>query len=343
LPRVISDTWYSHHIRPEIVDFEKSFLTEYPAFIKLLATRSALVKNFLFFWSSRSFDRVLISIANPGVYYFILFEWIFSRRRSRLLVLEFIRAIPYSSIMRKVYPAWSRLFLQPALAKTLCKAQVLTTYEVSSYAQKFNVPIEKLHYIPWPLHYDIERTAEAIKSTDASSLLVDGKPFVMVSGLNNVDWDTVIKAARTGGWTLLAVCSKKHRSFIEILAEGDPNIIIVNNISQYEHAQYVKGATVFVISLLEYHVSVGQIRFMNSIENGVPVVVSDVVGLRDYAVDQVNALIVPPYNPKELQAAVDKLLSDSDLRSKLVKSAKNFMPEKTFSNYMADISSFAFS
>lgn len=340
--RVISDTWYSHHIRPQIADFEKSFLPGYPSFFRTLAARIPLVKSLLFYRSSRSFDRVLISIANPGVYYFILFEWLFSKRRARLLVLEFIRAVPYSPIMKIIYPAWCRLFLEPALRKTLCKAQVLTTFEVNAYAEKFNIPIDKIHYVPWPLHYDVERIAEPIQSNEANSLLVNGAPFVMVSGLNNVDWNTVIKAARNGGWTLLAVCSKKHRGLIEDLAEGDPKIIIVNNISQYEHAQYLKRAKVFVISLLEYHVSVGQIRFMNSIENGVPVVVSDVIGLRDYAVDRVNALIVPPYNTIELQTAVDKLLSDGDLRNDLITSAKKFMPEQSFSRYISEIAEFTF-
>ena len=51
---------------------------------------------------------------------------------------------------------------------------------------------------------------------------------------------------------------------------------------------------------------------------GVPVVTTDCGGIRDYAVDGYNALIVPPGDPKAVADAVLKILKDDKLREKLI-------------------------
>jgi len=51
---------------------------------------------------------------------------------------------------------------------------------------------------------------------------------------------------------------------------------------------------------------------------GVPVVTTDCGGIRDYAVDGYNALIVPPGDPEAVADAVLKILRDDKLRERLV-------------------------
>jgi glycosyltransferase involved in cell wall biosynthesis len=51
---------------------------------------------------------------------------------------------------------------------------------------------------------------------------------------------------------------------------------------------------------------------------GVPVVTTDCGGIRDYAVDGYNALIVPPGDPKAVADAVLKILKNDKLREKLI-------------------------
>ena len=112
---------------------------------------------------------------------------------------------------------------------------------------------------------------------------------------------------------------------------------ILNDISHEEHGLYVKGATVYALCLKDSDVSVGQIRLMNTNENGVAVVATKVAGLEGYAVDGLNALLVPPNNPAAFKEAIDKLMNDSDLRLKLIKSAKENQQGSTFENYLNTI------
>jgi glycosyltransferase involved in cell wall biosynthesis len=51
---------------------------------------------------------------------------------------------------------------------------------------------------------------------------------------------------------------------------------------------------------------------------GVPVVTTDCGGIRDYAVDGYNALIVPPGDPKAIANATLKILRDDKLKEKLI-------------------------
>ena len=51
---------------------------------------------------------------------------------------------------------------------------------------------------------------------------------------------------------------------------------------------------------------------------GVPVVTTDCGGIRDYAVDGYNALIVPPGDPEAVADAVLKILRDDKFRERLV-------------------------
>jgi glycosyltransferase involved in cell wall biosynthesis len=65
---------------------------------------------------------------------------------------------------------------------------------------------------------------------------------------------------------------------------------------------------------------------------GLPVITTP-YGTEDYAFDGVNAIVVPPQDPKVLAEAIIRLLDDKDLREKLSKeglnTAKKFTWDKT--------------
>jgi glycosyltransferase involved in cell wall biosynthesis len=65
---------------------------------------------------------------------------------------------------------------------------------------------------------------------------------------------------------------------------------------------------------------------------GTPVVTTDSLGIRDYAVNKFNSLIVPPKDPKVLANTIINLLNDEDLAEKLrvngLKTAKKFTWDK---------------
>lgn len=66
---------------------------------------------------------------------------------------------------------------------------------------------------------------------------------------------------------------------------------------------------------------------------GVPVVTTDSGGVRDYAIPEETAIVVPPKNPQALADAIIRVLNDESLRKKLIKNglekAKEFDWEKS--------------
>lgn len=70
---------------------------------------------------------------------------------------------------------------------------------------------------------------------------------------------------------------------------------------------------------------------------GKPVVVTDSGGVHDYAVNGVNALIVPAHNPEAVADAVKKLLTDRGLRTQL-----QHQGQKTAAAYNWDTAALAF-
>ncbi|MEO6220113.1 MAG: hypothetical protein ABIO81_06775, partial [Ginsengibacter sp.] len=59
------------------------------------------------------------------------------------------------------------------------------------------------------------------------------------------------------------------------------------------HGKYVKGTAVYALCLTETNTSAGHIRLMNTIEQGVPLVASNISSLEGYAVDGITAILAP--------------------------------------------------
>jgi glycosyltransferase involved in cell wall biosynthesis len=61
---------------------------------------------------------------------------------------------------------------------------------------------------------------------------------------------------------------------------------------------------------------------------GVPVVATDVPGIRDVVSDGVNGLLVPPKSPQALAGAIGRVLSDRALRQMLVGNGSRIVRER---------------
>jgi glycosyltransferase involved in cell wall biosynthesis len=216
------------------------------------------------------------------------------------------------------------------------KIHVLTAGEIEKYSDFFGVPKERFNFIPWPLHFDQQMSGDFPKSNDHESNHVKISNYVMTSGRANVDWETIFEVAEKSDWPFVAVCNSLNLERVNRLNKNN-RAIVLHDISAEEHGKYLKGATVYALCVSETNTGVGHIRLMNTIEHGVPVVASNVIGLEGYAVDGINSILVPPGDVNALKKAIDTLMNDAELRSQLVLSAGNFQQDRTFTNYIAEI------
>jgi glycosyltransferase involved in cell wall biosynthesis len=146
--------------------------------------------------------------------------------------------------------------------------------------------------------------------------------YVFSSGRASCDWPTLFAAARDQGWRLVVVCSRSDLALVQSLDEG-VGARILSEISKDEHDRLLAGAAVCVVSLREDHKSSGQVRLGAAIELDVPVVASEVEGLKGYLRHGVNALAFPAGDSVSLRNQVARLLADAEARRALTASARS--------------------
>ncbi len=101
---------------------------------------------------------------------------------------------------------------------------------------------------------------------------------------------------------------------------------LIGNISEEEKFQYLNSSDIYVLSSL--HEGFG-IVLQEAMQVGLPIVSTNHGGQTDFLKQNENALLVSPKNYLELKEAINKLLNDNKLRSKLSKN--NLKKIKEFS------------
>ncbi len=334
--KILADSWYTEHLEGNIITVKEYFAQNYNFLLVKLSQRFKIVRGLLLFKASKNFDLIVTTLGGRGVTLFIIIEAICTKKRNRIVLLEFFRPTPILKLYQAIWPFWSKYIFGPSLRFTLAKAQVLTLKEIETYSKLFGVPKERFSFIPWPLHFDHKKKQIPAQINADSLNRVEMSNYVMASGRANVDWETIFEVAETSDWPFLAVCSSQHLERVNRLNKNK-KAIVLHDISQEEHGKYVRGATVYALCIIETNTSVGHIRLMNTIEQGVPVVATQTSGLDGYASNGVNAILVPPGDVNALKKAIDSLMYDQALRDKLVKSARSFQPDRTFTNYIESI------
>lgn len=102
-------------------------------------------------------------------------------------------------------------------------------------------------------------------------------------------------------------------------------VTITGPMSREEIATILSKATIFAFPSLREGLPVSVFEAMAS---GVPVVGSDIAGIREIILDRQNGILVPPKKPEVLAQAILSLLDDENQRRELGKNARRLMIEK---------------
>lgn len=310
--RVVADTWYAaelDHARPL-----SEVLNRLPLGGSL--GRIGPLRGLVLFLAGRRADAIVTTNAAPGATTCIVLCGLFGVRR--LVLLEYI--VHPGAGARWWYFAVLRRFL---LGRALLRVQVLSRHEADRYPALHRMPADRFALVRWPV---------GVGKGDLPPCHAGRR--VLASG-RRVDWRTFFRAAAGADWEVRVVCTAADLPEVRALArEAGVDPVVRNDIPAEEHQAEVAAATVYVIAVPETEASIGQIRVMNAAEAGVPVVASDVLGLRDY-VDARTAALVPPGDPDALRKAVDELLADPSRRDELRRAAR--ARDGGMTAYLADI------
>jgi glycosyltransferase involved in cell wall biosynthesis len=100
--------------------------------------------------------------------------------------------------------------------------------------------------------------------------------------------------------------------------------MVLSEISEKEHGEWMRKATVYALCLTDRLVSSGQIRLRTAIIEGTPIVATSVQGLMGYAIEGTTARMVPPGDPLALRRQIEQLLNNPEERQQLMRAARNF-------------------
>lgn len=101
------------------------------------------------------------------------------------------------------------------------------------------------------------------------------------------------------------------------------NVRILNDQPYKKIRELYQSAIMVVIPIKEMHRSSGQMTLTDTIQAQVPLVISDVVGIKHYNLKNLeNSVIVKPENAKDLKQAILLLSKDTNLQNKIRKNLK---------------------
>ncbi len=118
------------------------------------------------------------------------------------------------------------------------------------------------------------------------------------------------------------------------------NVEILMNVPYEEMPALYQGALFAIVPLRDFDDpkgsdTSGQYGYLEPMAAGIAVIASDKSTVRDYIENNVDGLLVPPDNPDALREAIQKLLSDEPLRTRLALAAQKKVLEQFSSQQFA--------
>jgi hypothetical protein len=266
-----------------------------------------------------------------GAKTFFFFEALLGTSRKHLILLEFLespKANSLSILRRLSHYVWLHWILKRVLKKSLMTAHVLAQGDRLQYSKIFGMPEDHFVFIPWPKRERNDRFAEApAKSSDG---------WVVSSGREACDWETLFKAAEGQNWRLRIICSRRDLARVRRLNK-DGIADVLCEISREAHQNQVKNATVYVLCLAEQERSSGHVRISDATKASTPIEATAVKGIEGYIDDGKTGLLVCPRDAARLRAAVNRLLADAPYRWSLARNAFDAAANHTREDYMERI------
>lgn len=244
--------------------------------------------------------------------------------RSRLVLLEFIRRpLPQRRWKQVLYLTRFRLVERPLVRRGVAAGQVLTEMEMDRYPALYGISASRLRLIPWALRAERDDLPEPRMGPELG---------VLSSGRTSCDWETLFAAAAGRRWPLTVVCAPHDLAHINAL-NRDGRAQVRCEVSGDEYKDLLQASGAYALVLREEGSSAGHGRLRAAVDAGVPVVASRVRALEGYAEDGETALLVPPGDPQALRSAIEAVLADRELATRLREGAVAHAQGWTYADY----------
>lgn len=191
---------------------------------------------------------------------------------------------------------------------------VYSRSERDLYSRIFGIPRERLVFVPWGVAPPI---AEPEPRTIAG-------PYLAALGGEARDHATLCDAARRLPHLRFVFIVRPHTlSGMDV----PPNVDVHINLPWETAWSFVAHAEASIVPLRSSETPNGHVTIVGAMHLGKAQVITDSIGIRDYAEDDKNALLVPPQDVASLTQAIERLADDPKLRERLGSAGKAFAAE----------------
>jgi hypothetical protein len=211
-------------------------------------------------------------------------------------------------------PSGSRLAAMRRAFSRINRFMVYSTMERDLYSEVFGIPIERFIFLRWGV-------APPIFEPGPREIT---QGYVAALGGEARDYGTLCEAARRLPDVTFALIVRPHS-----LAGIDvpKNVTVYTNLTWDRAWSFVWHSDVALLPLRSRDTPNGHVTAVGTMHIGKAQIITDSVGIRDYATDEQTALLVRPGDDAGFARAIERLLRDSDLRKRLGSAARTFAAE----------------
>ncbi len=276
-----------------------------------------------YIWAIRRFDIVFICAGLPLVF---LVKYILRFKKPKFVIYNTYLTNALKRHPRGIINFINRKAIQ-SIDCVVCTARFQVKFLIE---QGFDCSKIVFH----PIGIDTKRFYDASLKNDEKE---NSEPYIVSVGRDpGRDYKTLFEAVR-GLPAKVKVATKPS-----VVAGLDipPNVEVIYNIPYEEMPALYNKALFAVVPLRDAEDpkgsdTSGQYGFLEPMASGKAVIVSDKETVHDYLVHEKNSLLVKLGNPIHLRSAIERLLSDHELRKQLAKEGQKDVMEKFTSERFA--------
>lgn len=174
--------------------------------------------------------------------------------------------------------------------------------EIGRYSAWLGLPKDRFLFVP------LQR---GIVQTQACEIGV--QPFIVSLGSAGRDYKTLFAAVAEQDQRVIVVAKPESVSGLDIPS----NVEVLNGLSLLDCQSLAARAAMGVVPISNLETASGQVTFLMLMALGIPLIVTDCPGSRDYVRNGYDALTVPPGDAEALRQAISHLWNDDALRTNL--------------------------
>ena len=229
----------------------------------------------------------------------------------------------------RIYSKFQKALLQLG-ASTTAHFCFLSRNEVEVVSRESKIPRHQLHFTPFCAQLPVE-IAPVLQSLAAQNS-TDGFSYVFAGGNGLRDYDTLLLAASGSSVPFRIASSNQHGRL--------PENVQFRPLSHHDFFYEMARSSIVALPLLPIDGrSAGQQTYLNALALGKPLVITDVIGVRDHLEHGRHALIVPPRDPAALREAIEWLMDPAHAsdRARMTREGLALTREMTFAHYCAGL------